>query len=443
MNKIKILLIVICIGINLGFSQFTLSGNVKNYKNQTVFIYKKASTDDDFQAKITTDADGNFTYSFKQPFTGMFALMFEKEKTYTLFVSENKNITFSGEIINNDLKLSQTNSEINQTFFNQKVIESNKAKIEHLEQLNKLYTESEPFKKEITTEISNLKQIQNNNFDDYPFLKYYKELVDLSEAEITDKAKANEAVMKLKDHFINDGEELENSGLIPLLYMNFMSATTFNAQKKAEQIAMIKNAIDDLLGEVDAETSRGQHLLVASLNFLNRYPDLVPMANEYLEKYGAMKCEITPELKEKIEAKNNLVIGKAFPDLKFSEKKLGKYKSLYDIKSKYKIIIVWASWCPHCQQEKGKLKELYEELQPKGWEFISYAVETNRDDFNQFSSDIKWINDTELLYWSSSFVKKLNVNGTPTFYILDKNNTLLAIKDKAKQLTEFIDSLPQ
>lgn len=434
---------IMLIGINFGFSQFTLSGNVKNYKNETIFLFRKAATEDDFQAKISTDSNGNFSYTFKESFEGVFALMFEKEKTYAQFISENKNITFSGEIIENELKLLQTNSEINQAFFNQKVIEGNKTKIEYLEQLNKLYSDNELFKKEILTELSNLKQTDNSNLERFPFLKYYKELADLSEVEITDKAQANEIAMTIKNHFINDGEELENSGLIPLLYMNFIGASTFSANKKAEQIAMIKNAIDNLLNDADAETSRGQHLLVSSLNFLNRYPDLVSLADEYLEKYGAMKCEITPELKEKIEAKSNLTLGNSFPNLKFSEKKLGKYKSLYDIKSKYKVIIVWASWCPHCQQEKGKLKELYEELQPKGWEFVSFSVETNRDDFNKFSSDVKWISDTELLYWSSSFVKKLNVNGTPTFYILDKNNSLLAIKDKAKQVEDFIENSPK
>jgi hypothetical protein len=51
---------------------------------------------------------------------------------------------------------------------------------------------------------------------------------------------------------------------------------------------------------------------------------------------------------------------------------------------------------------------------------------------------LPWINDTELKGWYSSYVDTYNIHATPTFYIVDASNKILATPDNFVEVLVFL-----
>lgn len=143
-------------------------------------------------------------------------------------------------------------------------------------------------------------------------------------------------------------------------------------------------------------------------------------------------------LKKTIQDNNSIKEGKIIPNIKFTQKLNDKYTYLYDIKTKYKLIMVWASWCSHCQQEMPYVKQFYENFKKSGGEIIALSVDYNKEDWQNAIKETSWLNDSDLIYWDSKFVKELNITGTPTLILVDQKNKILKITSKISDINNLI-----
>jgi peroxiredoxin len=139
-----------------------------------------------------------------------------------------------------------------------------------------------------------------------------------------------------------------------------------------------------------------------------------------------------------------LLIGKQAPSLNLKDS-TGKYISLYDVKSKYTVVVFWDHGCGHCKKAIPILSHLYDSiLHKRGLEVYAVETENNPAEWKKFikEHDIKWINVHETDEYYLAFAKRsYNVTSTPLIYVLDENKAIRAKKVDANQISSIMDMI--
>lgn len=133
------------------------------------------------------------------------------------------------------------------------------------------------------------------------------------------------------------------------------------------------------------------------------------------------------------------------------------WKSLYDIDSKYTVLIFWAPDCGHCKKEMPKLKAFYDENKSRGVEVYAVSTEFENEEWPEFIKEkgFDWIdvsdnpeinkNAQEYILGGKTTLNSLNfrdfwdVYSTPQLYLLDADKKIIAKKLNSEQLGEFIE----
>jgi len=139
-----------------------------------------------------------------------------------------------------------------------------------------------------------------------------------------------------------------------------------------------------------------------------------------------------------------LLIGKQAPSLNLKDS-TGKYISLYDLKSKYTVVVFWDHGCGHCKKTIPVLGNLYDSiLHKKGVEVYAVETEDKPDEWRKFIHEHKlhWVNVHETDESYLAFAKRsYNVTSTPLIYVLDENKVIKAKKVDAEQIANIVDMI--
>ena len=120
----------------------------------------------------------------------------------------------------------------------------------------------------------------------------------------------------------------------------------------------------------------------------------------------------------------------------------GKPRALYDIKSKYTVLVFWDPTCGHCITEVPRLDSAYKaSWKKKGVTMYGVKTEGTQAEWTKF------IKDKNLVGWAhvwdpgykSNYRKFYDVYSTPLVYLLDENKKILAKRLGVEQLEEFLD----
>lgn len=137
-----------------------------------------------------------------------------------------------------------------------------------------------------------------------------------------------------------------------------------------------------------------------------------------------------------------LLLGKPAPSITMQDT-LDKNVALYDVKSKYTLLIFWDPDCGHCQKVLPKLKEAYDKtLKAKGLKVFSVDIEDNTEKWKKFIIDNKldWINTHDK--YKQYYLRDLfDIYSTPVIYLLDENKIIKAKRIDVEQLDGYIDFL--
>jgi thiol-disulfide isomerase/thioredoxin len=150
-----------------------------------------------------------------------------------------------------------------------------------------------------------------------------------------------------------------------------------------------------------------------------KYKDLATQCQDEIEKTAFEKRMAGYEaMKEGVLA----------PNITFANK-----STLYDIQSEQTLIVFWASWCPHCQEEMPKINEW-----AKAHPAIKVVAISLDDDQMAYEAAIqKYPNifhTTDLKKWDSKAVSDYYIYGTPTFVKLDKDKKIVAKQSSFEQI---------
>lgn len=383
---------VVCLFANILFSQFTIKGKIENYKNKKVLIKLNKGFDFFVAGNLLTDKEGNFSSKITIPYTGLIMVVLPESRTIIYLAVDNKNINFINKIGLESSEFIDYGSPINKAYY----LELNK----------------DP----------------NSNYKDFPFLEYFFSF------SLMPKDKEH-----LLDFFINSGEFFNTCTNQQAALIDYLDLF-YKGNDETEKIKNVEKAADELLEIADIETERGQTLLNGLIKFASFY-DFQDLFQKYINLANSLVCEISSELKNTIDINERIKVGKKIPNISFSNLNKGKYKNLYDIPSKYKLLMLWASWCSHCEESMPYVEQFYNTFKQKNGEIIGLSIDTDEKVWKEFIKKLPWLNDNDFLGWDSQYVKDLNIEGTPTFILVDHDNKILVILNQIEEIANFFNNI--
>lgn len=120
------------------------------------------------------------------------------------------------------------------------------------------------------------------------------------------------------------------------------------------------------------------------------------------------------------------------------------YKTLYEIKAKYTLLVFWSVDCGHCQSEIPKLNQNLKEIKGKV-DYKVFAVQT-KDEFYErwrkfiIENKLDFINVFEPVH-INNLTERFDINRTPVIYLLDKDKRIIGKNISADQLIDIIKNL--
>ncbi|MGI9525642.1 MAG: TlpA family protein disulfide reductase [Weeksellaceae bacterium] len=426
MKRLIILIVLFCAGV--GYAQFNIEGKITGYENAPIHIKMFEEGSSRLLKRVNTNDHGEFHYKFPIEYTGI--ITFELNNGSFEIVSDNKNISFNTNLKDPNLTFDYS-SGINQTLNKYNEIQQLQGLRDNtLMPLLSFYRQGDVFYENLLDEISRINDIEIPVINSEPINYYLKTKEELK--ELSSAADASQAALKAKLHLVNDDENLENFGFLTPMLSVYISNSLGAAKSREEATEKIGSALDTLLEEAVAETPRGQHILSNAISMLEGN-GFTALSAKYVEQANSMTCEKTGDLKDLLEVQNNIKVGKKAPNF---DLKGTRAKSLYKVKADKKLVIFWASWCPHCLNEMPFVQEFYKDFKKNDGEIIAISLDMDKKAFEEATKDFDWINYSDFLKWDSPIVVQYGVNATPTMFMLDKDNKIIQIGSRVSEFKQ-------
>lgn len=362
--------------------------------------------------------------NFTKPYNGMMKLYFPDGNSSLNFIAENKDVHLKLLTDKNKVSDVQYLDDSNIIMNNLQELQQKKEYIlPALYQIKEYYKGESGFGGALTGEITRLTNA-NSDAGNHPFIQFYRtNYARFIQKDATKKAVTHDDIIS----FLKTAPSmLESSSLMrPVLvaYMNIGDRTN------------VATDIDRLLKEVDTKTSRGQTVLAELIDIFDMY-DMQQLKEKYLVDALAIKSP-NDRLAAAITSNKNTQVGSIFPNYQFRRASGTTAKSIHDVKANQKVIIFWASTCSHCEAELPKIVQQYNAFKGKGVEVIALSLDNEKEAYEKKIKELPWINDTELRGWNSSSAELYNVHATPTYFILDSANKIIAKPEHAADVITY------
>ena len=422
-------IIVLSLLFVAAFFKAQFSVNVKapsDFNASEAYLYKLNGSKDLIIDKAIKKNNA-WDFNVKEKYEGMMKIFFPEANSSVSFVTENSNVSLSFTSKNGKVAKTDYLDDVNKIFYGLQDQQKKKEQIlPALYQIVTFYREDSPFGKALNDEINNLNSPIQYNKSEHTFIDYYVNNYSkfLSETAGVKSPKNDEIIS-----FLNNTQNyLETSSLLKPILMVFLSNTSRSS---------LGDEVDKLLTAVNVETPRGQTILSELIEIFNVY-SIKDLKEKYLSEAKNLKCTINDRLANTIKSNANTEIGKIIPNNTFLNPVNTKVKSLHDVKADKKIIILWSSTCSHCEKEIGEMVLQYNKLKEKNIEVVGLSLDSDAKSYSDKVKMLPWINDTELKGWYSSYVDTYNVHATPTFYIVDAKNKIIANPDNFSEILELL-----
>ncbi len=139
------------------------------------------------------------------------------------------------------------------------------------------------------------------------------------------------------------------------------------------------------------------------------------------------------------------------PSLKIGEKAFdfsinnrnGKLQKLSKIKAKYKLIVFWSTWCPHCLETLPRLVDVYSKYNNSDFEVIAINVDEDEKYFTSSISkmNLNWLNHHEPNNGKSKILYMYQVNETPKMFLLTEDLKIVSRPSTKRQLESKLKQL--
>ena len=427
-------------------SQRTIVGVLPQALDKEIVIRGFNIAGDSELATAKTDAQGTFKLVYPSSYVG--AAVFEIKGAKSVIVllnNEDFEINWGNLEDFSSLKFvhSTENSDLSRGLQLYQNIEGKKAGLIYLIPLYVLEPSNQAFfQKELKVQEqlfrAFLEGLPKNSYAAY-YIKLRKLISDmpLTASRYMDRFPENEKEFNALDF---GDARMEHSGLYKDLFEGYVQLMESFAGADMNALNTHLNASIDLaLKSLKDKPLLLQDMSQNLFNLLEKRSLFSSAEHLALAMLDESSCQIDEKHQALFEQYRKMAIGKIAPDIVFPEAVKG-YGKLSAIKSKYKLVVFGASWCTKCTEELPKLKPLYEKWKKEGVEVVFVSLDTDKTAFASFTKDFPWVSSCNYQSWEGQGVRDYCVFATPTMYLLDGNQKIMAKPLSADHLEAILES---
>ena len=232
---------------------------------------------------------------------------------------------------------------------------------------------------------------------------------------------------------------LLNSNVYTKKVFEYLMAYADKNLDEGQQAKEMNTAIDVILDNTKSNPEVSDFIvdyLMRGFEMLGFTDQLQHIAEKYTP---AVPC--TSENKSTLQRRIDLQKmrpGTQVPDFSLTDME-GDTITLSDIANKYKLIVFWATWCPHCEQMIPKLYQWYIN-RDIDIEVIAISVDSDVTAWKKFVQErgYNWINCNEPDKWNGKVALAYNIYATPTMFLIGIDDKIIA---KPLTFNDFLDSV--
>ncbi|MCE3228091.1 MAG: hypothetical protein K0S32_2642 [Bacteroidetes bacterium] len=473
---------------------YEITVNFKNNKDTTMYLVKYTWDQQYIVDTCKKVKSGLVVFKGKKPLDkGVYTLVSQEKSIYfDFFVNETQKFGINTDMTDIVNTLKSVGSKENENFFSYIKYITNKnqefgkirdkskgmSKADSINFITTKYKELNDGVKKFDADFMN--KVKGTFVYDVLNLKTEKDAVNVPKAS-NGRPDSVYQYYYYKSHYF-DGIDFKDDRIIRTPF--------FNKRIKKYYEGVIVQHPDTVIAEIDKVLARcnKDSLIYNSLvvYFTYKYEQskimgfdkvFVHMADKYITNGASKKLGYSPETIQKIKERVDILRGllleakvselymidttyakqvkkmgfdtckssKSVTDLYYKnlEKLTPMFKTLYQVKAKYTVLVFWASDCGHCQTELPKLQEGLKELNGK-IDYKVYAVQT-KDDYEEWrkfiiDKKIGFINVFDPIHLNN-LKERFDIYSTPVIYVLDKDKRIKGKRLSAEQTAGMLKML--
>ncbi len=422
----------------------TIKGSFPQLQNSEILLLGFNGFANKELAKTTTDSIGNFELQYPAAFVGA-ALLDIKNITSVIILLNQENFKMQWDDVKDFNTLQFSNSPENDAFANGIAInQAAESKLNGLKYLLPQYEKLPNQHKWLQEEIANQEQQFTTYLNQLPKDSYAKQYLKIRKLITDFPQTANRYIERMPEHEkdfnalnFND-EKLYTSGLIQELLEGYFQLMESHLKPK-KMYLHINASTDALVKSLATNTTFQQEVAQHLFNYFEKR-SLFPAAEHLaLQMLNQTNCQLSEKSTNLFEQYRKLAVGKTAPNIIFENKdNRVKNLNLKKLKSTYKLVVFGASWCPSCQAEGLELLKLYTTWKAKNVELIYISIDTDKTAFEEAYKNTPWQTYCDYKGWDTQAAKDYHISGTPSYFLLDANNTILVRPNNADHANAWI-----
>lgn len=406
LNKI---LAFLCLAIPLaGTAQtnFTITGNIAHLNNEKVFFRYYTGVKATYSDSLISET-GKLSFSIPDSLRGLSAIRVHNRPDLIIrLITNGKDIAFDADA-NSPENIHIISSDENKTYYRY-LKKKNTVTIKNDGSLAADFVKLQ-IPVTVPAGIANTQQYLRNHFLDN---------TDLNNAAIihTDLLRAQ----------LNSYIELYDDGSMPFEQQVDTLCTAFDRLFQRAGNEQVYNFL---------ETDLGNRFRYGNYDILGAY-----LTEYYTSRFSIAKDYPLSEIRQRLIKVKHPTLGQTAPEI-IMDAPGGGVSKMTDIKADYLLIVFWSTQCYHCIQSIPLLKKIYDAKQGS-FEVLAVSTDTDAESWQTFIKEhgLGWINYSELKGWDGKITKDYDVQGTPTYILLDQNKTIIA---KPLELQDLATTLQQ
>lgn len=139
----------------------------------------------------------------------------------------------------------------------------------------------------------------------------------------------------------------------------------------------------------------------------------------------------------------NLQVGKTPPNFNITRFNGGNLDLMQTCRqNEYTLVMFWASWCHKCEQEIPNIVPMYDQYKSRGFEVVGVSLDQQRSTWGAAiqNNGMTWPNVSQLKAWNSPVLSEYKVTATPTYFLLDKEGTIVLKPRRHFEVAQFLSS---